>query len=182
MVLVGFVVSARLLSGGGAPWSSAVSRATIWSREIVGFPPLRSSRPDPGAADLGDLQREEEEAAAGDRGVRDEDLGRWPQSWSGGCSGASPGRCSSVSRRSISTGMVVVAAHQRLRARSSSVLRGGAGGWCLLRRRRWRTAAFGVAEVVVGLVLQCLSLFFLCSSLSFACACLFLFLDVILLV
>ena len=58
VVLVGFLLSAWLPSGGGAPWSSAVSRATSWSPEIGGFPRLRSPRPDPGAADLGEFETE----------------------------------------------------------------------------------------------------------------------------
>ena len=181
-MLAVFLLSAWIPSGGGAPWSSVASRSTSGSREIFGFPSLRS-RPDPGAADLGVLQRDEEEAAAGVRGQRAEGLGRSPQSWSGGCLGASPGRCYSVRSRSISPGMVVVAARQRLVARSSPVLRvSGAGGWCLRRRRRWRTAAFGVIEEEDGLELQCFFLISLCISRSFACVCLILLLLVIFLV
>ena len=181
-MLAVFWLSAWFPSGGEAPWSSVASRSTSGSREIFGFPSLRS-RPDPGAADLGVLQRVEEEAAAGVRGQRVEDLGRAPQSWSGGSLGASPGRYSSVRSRSISAGMVVDAARQRLTARSSPVLRvSGAGGWCLRRRRRWRTAPCGVIEDEVGLVLQCFFRISLCISLSSSFACLILLLVVIFLV
>ena len=50
-LLVRFLSTARFPSGGGAPWSLTVSRASSWSPEIGGFPRLRS-RPDLGAVDL----------------------------------------------------------------------------------------------------------------------------------
>ena len=57
-LLVRVLLSAWIPSGGGVLWSFAVPRATCWSPEIGGFLRLRSPRPDPAAADLGELETE----------------------------------------------------------------------------------------------------------------------------
>ena len=168
-----FLLTARFPSGGGAPWIFTVSRASSWGPEIGGFPRPRS-RPDPGAADLGGLRRFPEAAVAGDRGVQVEVLGRRLQSWDDASLGASPGRCAPLGIRSSSVELVVHAARQRSRARSSSVPRvRGAGGWILLRRRRWRWSALGATEVEEGLLLQCCSLVSLWFSPSSSYACMY---------
>ena len=123
-------------------------------------------------------RRDVEDAAVGVCGLKVEDLAisgevewHWPQAWGGRNSGCVPGRWTFVVSKSSSSEMVSTAAHQRLRARSSSVSwMGDPGGGFPRRRRRWRPRALGELEVEDGLRQQCISLYFLC----FFCACIWL--------
>lgn len=116
----------------------------------------------------GGLRREAEAAAAaGARGVKDEDLAtsgevvwRWPQFWGGACSGASPGRCCFFGVESSFSELEVVVARQRLRARSFSALWvTDAGDWSLRRPRRRRAGVLGVLEVEDDVLQQRCSLY-----------------------
>ena len=95
---------------------------------------------------------------------------RLPQIWSGRCSGLFPGRWRSTVFISSSSELVNLAAHQRLRARGSSVLWVRAPGGCCLRRLRRRSSTAAEALVVVGGVTQrwrpCILFFLAC-----VCSC-----------
>ena len=115
-----------------------------------------------------------EDGAVGVRGSMVEALAisgevewRWPQAWGGRSSGCVPGRWTFIVSRSslskISSELVSTAAHQRLRARSSSVSwMSVPGGGFLRRRRRWRSRVQAVLEDEDGLRQQRFSLYFLC--------------------
>jgi hypothetical protein len=85
------------------------------------------------------------------RGAMVVDLWRTSQIGCRLSSGCVHGRCSFIAFGSSSSELVVLAAHQRLRARGSSAPAVVARGGRLLQRlRRWRVRAFGDLEVEDG--------------------------------
>ena len=123
----------------------------------------------------GDLQGGLEVAAADadevvveDPAVSDEAGWHRPRIWGGWSLGVFPSRWFFFAFKSSSSELVAPAAHQRLRARSSSVpVEWGAGGLFLRRLRRWRAGVIRALVVVDGL----LQLFFLLLPLCFFGVC-----------
>ena len=163
-------------------WCSATSppwRRRRWRSRVAGTSLLRrcSLRRRRRARDgcVGGRRRRCEAAAVRVGGVLLMDLAvsaeagwRWPQVGSGRCSGRVPGRWSIFAFRSSSSELVVDAARQRLRARSSFVPWWSAlDGRVLRRRRRWSSRVLEALEVEDGVSQQRRSCILL--VLIFAC-------------